>query len=442
MKKNKMLEEKQNGRLSLRMVGEGLIVGAAAGLTALLYRQALKYAGKLLEKILVFLYENPVWSAGWFVLLMLFALAVGFLMKWEPLIAGGGIPQAEAEIEGKLIHRWKRVIPARFGGGVLCILGGLSLGRCGPSIQLGAMTGQGVSQLLGRKEPEERSLMACGAGAGLAATFHAPLAGMIFAVEELYREGNMPVFISVLASTAAAAFASISLIGAAPIFQFRLTCALPQSYYWMLPLLGILLGAAGAFYSWAMLRTQNLYKKAGFLNETGRMLTVFLLSGVFAVVMPKVLGSGGWLIASLTRGEMFLGEVGLILVMKFLFSAVCFGSGAPGGNIFPLLTLGALLGAIFFMAGPGVFGVDPVYLNNFVLLAMAGIFAAVLRTPVTAIVLLFEMSGMVSQFLSLCIVCLTSYIMSELLFPRPMNRILLEQSKASGQEDILQEKAE
>lgn len=441
MKRDRMQGEDQDGRLSLKMVADGLFVGVAAGLTVLLYRLAVVYAGNLLEKILVFLYRNPAWSLGWLALLILFSLAVGFLMRWEPLIAGGGIPQAEAEIEGTLLRRWKRVIPAKFAGGFLCILGGMSLGRCGPSVQLGAMTGQGVSQLLGRDGREERSLMACGAGAGMAAAFHAPLAGMVFAMEEVYRRGSTPAFVSVLAATAAAAFSSISLIGNSPVFQFRLTRILPQSYYWMLPVLGILIGAAGAFYSWAMLKAQSLYKKARFLNETGRMMTVFLTAGFFAAVMPKVLGSGGWLIASLTRGEMLLGEVLLLLAMKFLFSAACFGSGAPGGNIFPLLTLGALLGAAFSMAGSEFFGLDPVYLNNFVLLAMAGLFAAVLRTPVTAVVLLFEMSGLVSQLLSLCIVCLASYVVSELLFPKPMNQTLLERRLAPEQERILQETA-
>ncbi len=125
----------------------------------------------------------------------------------------------------------------------------------------------------------------------------------------------------------------------------------------------------------------------------------------------------------------------LIFLAKFLFSAICFGSGAPGGNIFPLLTLGALLGGIFALAGTEFFGLDPMYLNNFVLLAMAGFFTAVVRAPVTGIVLLFEMSGLVSQLLSLCIVCLTAYVVSELLYPKPMNQILLERSLAAAQDE-------
>ncbi len=200
-------------------------------------------------------------------------------------------------------------------------------------------------------------------------------------------------------------------------------------------MLGILIGMAGAFYSWAMLRAQSLYKKAGFLNETGRMVTAFSAAGIFAVLMPKALGSGSWLIGSLTRGDMLLGAAVLIFLVKFLFSAICFGSGAPGGNIFPLLTLGALLGGIFALAGTELLGLDPMYLNNFVLLAMAGFFTAVVRAPVTGIVLLFEMSGLVSQLLSLCIVCLTAYVVSELLHPKPMNQILLEKSLAAAQDE-------
>ena len=434
MEENRPNTGEQN-RVSLVMIGEGLFVGVLAGLTVILYRVCLNYATKWLEKVLQFLYKNPVWFAGWFAVLLVMAVVVGGLLKWEPLAAGGGIPQVEAEIAGTLSRRWMRVIPAKFAGGFLCIFGGMSLGRCGPSIQLGAMTGQGVSRLLRRGENEERSLMACGAGAGMAATFHAPLAGMVFAMEEIHRAGETPVFISVLAATAAAAFSSIHLLGADPIFQFQLTDVLPQTHYWMLLVLGILIGAAGAFYSWAMLRAQSLYKKAGFLNETGRMVTAFSAAGIFAVWMPKALGSGSWLIGSLTNGEMLLGAAVLIFLAKFLFSAICFGSGAPGGNIFPLLTLGAMLGGIFALAGAELFGLDPMYLNNFVLLAMAGFFTAVVRAPVTGIVLLFEMSGLVSQLLSLCIVCLTAYVVSELLYPKPMNRILLERSLAAVQDE-------
>ena len=122
---------------------------------------------------------------------------------------------------------------------------------------------------------------------------------------------------------------------------------------------------------------------------------------------------------------MALGLAAATFVVKFLFSAVSFGSGAPGGIFFPLLVLGALLGGIFAMAGVGLFGLDPVYINNFVLLSMAGFFTAIVRAPITGIILLFEMSGSVSQMLSLAIVSVAAYITATLLKSEPIYESLL-----------------
>lgn len=411
----------QSRRMSVIMIAEGILVGMVGGLIVLFYRIALSYADKLLKWILGFIKGNPFRTAGWFLILMLLAVITGLLVKWEPMIAGGGIPQVKREIKGTLSGHWKRVLPAKFLGGFLCILGGMSLGRCGPSVQLGAMAGQGVSRILGRREEEERCLMTCGAGAGMAATFHAPLAGMIFAMEAVNKVENMPLFVSILASTAAADYSASLIIGSDTIFQMGLKHVLPQAQYWMLLLLGILLGIAAAFYGWAMLKFQDLYKKCAFLDETGRIMAAFLIAGVFGLLMPSVLGGGSGLILSLTEGELLPRMAVLALVMKFLFSGICFGSGAPGGNVFPVLTLGALIGGIFAMAGVELFGLDPVYINNFVLLAMAGFFSAAIRAPVTGIILLFEMSGSVGQLLSLSIVSLTAYIVAELLGSEPMS---------------------
>ena len=120
------------------------------------YRIALTYAGEWLNEILAFIKGHPLRILAWFAVLILLALIVGRLVKWEPMISGSGIPQVEGEILGKLKEDWKRVLPAKFIGGFLCLFGGLSLGREGPSIQLGAMGGQGVSRLLDRGKTEER----------------------------------------------------------------------------------------------------------------------------------------------------------------------------------------------------------------------------------------------------------------------------------------------
>ena len=401
-------------------------MGLIGGFIVLLYRVALTFAGNWLIKILSYIKGNPFRCAVWFLILMALAWIVGRLVKWEPMISGSGIPQVEGEVSGRLSQNWKRVLPAKFAGGFLCMLGGLSLGREGPSIQLGAMAGQGISRALGRGKREEKFLMTCGASAGLSAAFHAPLAGMMFAVEEIHKTFSIPILLPVMTASVTADYIASHILGLDPVFHFQITEYLPQNYYWLLILLGILVGVSGVFYNWGMLKAQELYRKIPFLKETGRLLIAFLTAGVLGLVMPSVLGSGSGLIVSLTKGEMVLGMVVLTLVVKFLFSAVSFGSGAPGGIFFPLLILGALLGAVFAMTGAEFFGLDPVYINNFILLGMTGFFTAIVRAPLTGIILLFEMSGSISQMLSLSIVSVTAYIVATLMRSEPIYDSLLK----------------
>lgn len=424
MKKNDMW--KRARRIPVMLITEGLCVGLIGGFIVLLYRVALTFAGNWLIKILSYIKGNPFRCAVWFLILMALAWIVGRLVKWEPMISGSGIPQVEGEVSGRLSQNWRRVLPAKFAGGFLCMLGGLSLGREGPSIQLGAMAGQGISRALGRGKREEKFLMTCGASAGLSAAFHAPLAGMMFAVEEIHKTFSIPILLPVMTASVTADYIASHILGLDPVFHFQITEYLPQNYYWLLILLGILVGVSGVFYNWGMLKAQELYRKIPLLKETGRLLIAFLTAGVLGLVMPSVLGSGSGLIVSLTKGEMVLGMVVLTLVVKFLFSAVSFGSGAPGGIFFPLLILGALLGAVFAMTGAEFFGLDPVYINNFVLLGMTGFFTAIVRAPLTGIILLFEMSGSISQMLSLSIVSVTAYIVATLMRSEPIYDSLLK----------------
>lgn len=417
---------KRARRIPVMLITEGLCVGLVGGFVVLLYRVALTFAGDWLVKILSYMKGNPFRCVVWFLILAALAWIVGKLVKWEPMISGSGIPQVEGEIAGRLSQNWKRVLPAKFAGGFLCMLGGLSLGREGPSIQLGAMAGQGISRALGRGKREEKFLMTCGASAGLSAAFHAPLAGMMFAVEEIHKTFSIPILLPVMTASVTADYIASHILGLDPVFRFQITEYLPQNYYWLLILLGILVGVSGVFYNWGMLKAQELYRKIPFMKETGRLLIAFLTAGVLGIVMPWVLGSGSGLIVRLTQGEMVLGMVVLTLVMKFLFSAVSFGSGAPGGIFFPLLILGALIGAVFAMAGVEFFGLAPVYVNNFVLLGMTGFFTAIVRAPLTGIILLFEMSGSISQMLSLSIVSVTAYIVATLMRSEPIYDSLLK----------------
>ena len=266
MKRNTSHTIKRAQRFPVILIGEGLLVGAVGGLIVLLYRIALTYVGKWLGEALAFIKGNPLRIAGWFAVLMLLAVLVGKLIKWEPMISGSGIPQVEGEILGKLNQNWLKVLPAKFAGGFLCLFGGLSLGREGPSIQLGAMSGQGISRILSRGKTEERYLMTCGASAGLAAAFHAPLAGVMFALEELHKGFSTSLLISVMTASVTADYISSHIMGLDPVFRFQLEQTLPQNYYWMILVLGVILGLMGALYNKVMLKEQELYKRPKFLN--------------------------------------------------------------------------------------------------------------------------------------------------------------------------------
>ena len=228
VKKDTSSTIKRAQRFQVILIGEGILVGGIGGLLVLLYRLCLEGASKGLNQILDFIGRDPLRIAGWFAVLFVMAWIVSRLVRYEPMISGSGIPQLEGEMVGKLNQRWQRVIPAKFFGGFLCLLGGLALGREGPSIQLGAMAGKAVSQGLDRGKTEERFLLTCGASAGLSAAFHAPLAGVMFSLEEVHKNFSVSVLVSVMASSLTADFLSSTVLGVDSVFQFDILKALPQ----------------------------------------------------------------------------------------------------------------------------------------------------------------------------------------------------------------------
>lgn len=417
---------KRAGRFQVILIFEGIIVGAVAGTLVLLYRLALEYADTWMRYVLGYVKGNVAMMAGWFFMLAVMALLVGMLVKYEPMISGSGIPQVEGELAGKLQAPWHKVIFAKFTGGFLCMLGGLALGREGPSIQIGAMAGKGVSQKLDRGKTEESFLITCGASAGLAAAFHAPLAGVMFSLEEIHKNFSVSLLVSVMTASVTADCLCSLLLGGDSVFGFKISGHIPLRYYWTIVVLGVLLGFTGAFYNWFMLKVQDLFQRIKSIDVTLKILIPFLIAGVIGFTYPQVLGSGHDLVESLTAAGISVWSMALILLLRFAFSAICFGSGAPGGIFFPLLVIGAYIGGIYAVLCSQVTGLDVSYAANIVTLSMAGYFAAIVRAPLTGIILIFEMTGSLDQMLSLSIVSITAYITATLIKSKPIYESLLE----------------
>ena len=202
---------------------QGIAVGALAGLVSVLFRLAIENANEALSFILSAAGQNILLMAAWFGVLVIIAVLTAKLVRWQPMISGSGIPQVEGEIHGIFSQSWWRVLAGKFAGGVLSIGAGLSLGREGPSIQLGAMMGKGFSRMTKRIKVEEKLLMTCGASAGLAAAFNAPFAGVLFSLEELHKNFSIEVLLSTMAASVTADFISRNIFGLEPIFSFHLT---------------------------------------------------------------------------------------------------------------------------------------------------------------------------------------------------------------------------
>lgn len=185
----------------LRLFAEGILTGIFAGIVISFFRFALSEMEYLRGALYNRLWVSD-WSinACWFAVLIAIAFILHKLNCIEPMAAGSGIPQVKGAILGLMKMRWLHILWVKLTAGIIGIGAGLSLGREGPSIQLGAVAAQGVSRLMGRTRMEERYLLTSGASAGLAAAFNAPLAGVIFALEELHRNFSIMVLLPSMAA--------------------------------------------------------------------------------------------------------------------------------------------------------------------------------------------------------------------------------------------------
>lgn len=427
-------------RFRYQLILEGVAIGAAGGLVVVIFRLLLEQASVLLQRVLAYGAAHPWLIALWLLCLAGAALLVAALLRWEPYISGSGIPQVEAEMLGLIDQCWWRVLLAKIIGGLLSVGCGLSLGREGPSIQLGAMAAKGFSRLSGRSKTEERILLSCGAGAGLAAAFNAPFAGVLFALEEIHKNFSAEILLSTMASAITADFVSRYVFGLAPVFTFAVPQMMPLVYYGHVIALGLLLGLLGVAYNRMLALAQDMYRKLPRLFP--RLLIPFLAAGALGFLCPAVLGGGHTLVIELTAGERALGALCLLFVIKFAFSMLSFGSGAPGGIFLPLLVLGALAGAAYHSAAAALFPLPEGALANFIILGMAGCFSAIVRAPVTGIILISEMTGSFSHMLTLSIVCLFAYLVPDLLHCPPVydmlrRRMLLRSQLRHNGEKVL-----
>ena len=328
--------------------------------------------------------------------------------------------------------RWLRILWVKLVGGIVGIGLGLSLGREGPSIQIGAVTAQGLSRAFGRTRMEERYLITAGASAGLAAAFNAPLAGVMFALEELHRNFSGVVLAPSMAAALLATMVSRYVFGRAPVFHFGMLPPFPLRYMWIVVILGIIIGFAGVIFNKGLLNIHYFYDLPVFRNQYMRIAFALCMAGVLGYVFPEVLGGGNDLVNSLYTLPLSLKLFAGLLIGKFLFTLVSYGCGVPGGFFLPMLVLGALTGCITGIVFVQLGLISSYYLSNIVVISMAAFFAASVQSPVTGTILIMEMTSSYEHLLVLCTASLVALVVAQLCQGEPIYEALLQRNLAKN----------
>ncbi len=401
---------------------KGIFTGLIAGFLAVLYRFGIEFAAETAVKIYDYLKQNTIMILPWIILITAAGLFIAWLVKLEPMATGSGIPQVEGLLLYGLKIRWYSVLLVRFIAGIISAFFGLSLGREGPSIQIGASGSQAVAKRISKNKLEENYLITGGAAAGLSAAFNAPLSGIVFTLEEVHRSFSGLVLIAATTAALTADVVSKCFFGLKPVLSFAATPALPGAFYvWLIPL-GILSGLIGATLNKALLGFQKAFRKIPSYLRPCIALLIALPIGLF---IPAVLGGGLNLVQIAEKAKSGIAVIALYLVVKFIFTCTSFGSGAPGGIFMPILAVGALTGSFMGLIALQ-FGLPAEYIPDFAVCAMAGALSGSVKAPVTSILLIVEMTGSITHMLPVAACSFIALFISDVLKTTPIYEALLE----------------
>jgi chloride channel protein, CIC family len=420
-----------------RVVLRTAIYGLVAGLVAVAFHLGIQ-----------FLYDNgivrlshasvPVFLAGSFLIVGVTSGASGWLLSvFCPQAAGSGIPQLKVAF-------WKdfglvpwRVLWVKFIGGVLSVGGGASLGREGPSVQLGGGLSSTIAGWLGEPKQQRRPAVAAGAAAGLAAAFNTPIASVTFVLEEIIGDLNSRLLGGVLLASVIGALVVHGLLGAQPAFALKAIGAPGAWAYAATPVVAMLASLAGCLFQYLALGIRQWYQAprrlpAWVLTLFGGLAVWLLGSAVFLATGHTGVFSLGYedLTAALD-GRIFGRDAAILLGAKLLATGVCYGLGGCGGIFAPTLFFGAMTG----VAAAGLLGLAvPLGPSAYVLLAVVGMsscLAAVVRAPITSILIVFEMTHEFALVPPLMVAALVSQGIARWLTQRNFYDALLEQDGQS-----------
>lgn len=429
---------KLRGERSINFI-QAAVVGIAAGIVAVLFRYTLIKAEHVRD--IVFTYAKSLPESGFIgsgLLLFVFyvaglaSLAAWITVKYAPEATGSGIPHTKAVLLHLRQLSWQRLIPVKFFAGVLALGSGFSLGREGPTVQLGAAVGAATAKILKAPRRSRTHLISCGAGAGLAAAFNAPLAGFIFVIEELRRELSPLTYGTAIIAAVFADVVTRASFGNLPAFSLKNFPSLPLTSLPIVVIIGIVTGLVGVSFNAVLIRTLEEVPKLR--NYIPRWLRAALIAVIVASIgwfLPHTLGSGNEITQEFLTATS-LDEMGglklvfLLFVLKYILTILCYSAGVPGGIFAPLLAHGALLGILISQLIALAFPSLSLNLSTLGIVGMASYFAAVVRAPLTGVILILEMTANYDLLFLLLTGSMISYLISEAVHVKPIYESLLQ----------------
>jgi chloride channel protein, CIC family len=423
-------------RSLLRLVAIALVAGASIGCVGAVFRLLLDHADRLRDMMIVWAHGHAI--GGFLIVVGACAIATSvaawMVRRFSPHASGSGIPHVEAVLHQQIPPAPFGLVPVKFFGGLLAIGSGLALGREGPTVQMGAGIAVFAARICRLGWRDCRVLIAGGAGAGLATAFNAPIAGMVFVLEELIHRFERRVAIGALAMLAAAIPLARLFIGDAPDFKVAPPSHYGAAFVPLFVVLGAVAGLLAVAYNRALLGAISVRDRFGTIPVELRAGMIGASVGILAWFAPELVGGGDQITQRALTGHESPAIVALAFLIRFGLGALSYAAGTPGGLFAPLLVLGAQSGLLFGVACRLLFPSLDVQPEAFALVGMAAFFTGVVRSPLTGIVLVAEMTASVPMLLPMLGACFGAMLIPMLLRDPPIYDSLREHTLRLEQE--------
>lgn len=400
-----------------------ILIGLVAALSAVLLKAGTGWLG-------AWRIHSSQLFAPWLVLPAV-GFSLGFLSGFlienlAPEAAGSGIPQVKANLANVPIKLSWRVASVKLVAAIIALGSGLTLGRQGPTVHVGAAIAAGISRWFPTSPDHRRQMIAAGAGAGLAAAFNAPITGVLFVVEELLQDlSGLTMGTAIIASFIGAVVSRV-LGGHSLQMNLELTAYSTSFSVIELPfflILGVLAGLFGSLFNRGIIASLKFYRRQH-LSLPIRIGLAGFVSGVVMALLPASFRDNTGLREFLITGDASWYLAAIAFVAQFVLTLIAFGSGAPGGLFAPSLILGSALGYLVGVAEHNLTGIGSP--TTYALTGMGAFFSVVSKVPITAIVIVFEMTTDFNLVLPLMIGSVTAYLIGETIVPGSLYNSILQ----------------